>query len=231
MKTGVLYERKKRRKHGEVDIAAIVKKLKLIAGSLRWSGAVLMGLAVFGIGVIFQPLIEAEVRYALYPPRIEKPSKFGPLVDDWANWDVPNNDYSVFIPKIGAKSQIIGDVDAADEKAYNDALKKGVAAARGLASPGDRGTTYLFAHSTDSPLNYARFNAVFYLLDKLEVGDGIEVVYKDKLYKYTAASKEILAAEDVRYLVPQHDEEKLVLQTCYPPGTTWKRLVIVAKRI
>jgi LPXTG-site transpeptidase (sortase) family protein len=89
----------------------------------------------------------------------------------------------------------------------------------------------MFAHSTNSPINFARYNAVFYLLDKLAEGDRIEVVYQGKLYRYKTASREILAPDDVRYLVPQAMEEKLVLQTCYPPGTTWKRLVIVAKRI
>lgn len=230
MKTGVLYERKNRRKHGEVDISAIVKKLKAIARSLRWSGALLILVSFGGLFFVLQPLLAAELRYALNPPQVEKPSKFGFLVDDWANWEVPNPAYSIYIPKIDAKAQVIANVDAADEKAYQEALKQGVAAARGLANPGEVGTTYLFAHSTNSPINFARYNAVFYLLDKLEVGDGVEVVYQDKLYRYTATSREILEADDVRYLVPQADSEKLVLQTCYPPGTTWKRLVIVAER-
>jgi len=105
-----------------------------------------------------------------------------------------------------------------------------VAEASGLAHPGQKGTTYLFAHSTDSPLNYARYNAVFYLLDKLAPGDDIEVVYQGELYKYRVSATQVTSAKDVTHLTPQDEEEILVLQTCYPPGTTWKRLVVTTRR-
>ncbi|MCD8484243.1 sortase [Candidatus Woesebacteria bacterium] len=29
-------------------------------------------------------------------------------------------------------------------------------------------------------------------------------------------------------MAPQTEREQLILQTCYPPGTTWKRLLIIA---
>ncbi|MBI2587198.1 sortase, partial [Candidatus Amesbacteria bacterium] len=110
------------------------------------------------------------------------------------------------------------------------ALKMGVAEAKGLAHPGQIGTTFLFAHSVASPLDYARYNAVFYLLDKLVVGDDIEVVYKNKLFKYQVTSVQRLASSDTRYLRPQGDEALLVLQTCWPAGTRVGRLVLTAKR-
>jgi sortase A len=80
-------------------------------------------------------------------------------------------------------------------------------------------------------LDFARYNAVFYLLDKLTIGDEIQSVYKNELYKYQMVQREILLPNDTKYLVPQNLAEKLVLQTCYPPGTTWKRLIVIAKRI
>jgi LPXTG-site transpeptidase (sortase) family protein len=230
MKSGILYPQG-RKKHGEVNITHIVKQLKNAARRLRVLGALLFVGSIFGLVWIFTPLITAEINYTINPNREETVSKFGNLVDDWPNWEVPNNDYSIYIPKINAKSMVVPGVNAGDEKAYLAALKLGVASAQGLSNPGESGTTYLFAHSTNSPINFARYNAVFYLLDRMQVGDRIEVVYNGKLYKYTADSREILEADDVRYLTPQKTEEKLVLQTCYPPGTTWKRLVIVAKRV
>jgi LPXTG-site transpeptidase (sortase) family protein len=78
--------------------------------------------------------------------------------------------------------------------------------------------------------DFARYNAVFYLLHKLEVGDKIEIVYQGTLYKYSVEKKEILTAHDLKYFDPGVREERLVLQTCYPPGTAWKRMVVVAKR-
>jgi LPXTG-site transpeptidase (sortase) family protein len=232
MKSGILYPQG-RRKHAEVSITEIVKQLKKAAWRLRLLGAGLLLFSVIGLVWIFTPLLSAEISYSFRSHAEDRPSKFGNLVNDWPNWDVPNQDYSLYIPKINAKSMVVPGVNAGDEKAYLQALKLGVAAAQGMANPGELGTTYMFAHSTNSPLNYARYNAVFYLLDKINVGDRIEVVYNynGKLYRYQAAGREILDPTDVHYLTPQKQEEKLILQTCYPPGTTWKRLVIVAKRV
>lgn len=231
MKSGILYPQGKRRK-GEVKISAIVAHLKKLAFRLRFIGGSLIFVAVVGVAWIFMPLAQVELNYWLNPPPPErKPGKLAGLIEDLPNWEVPDESYSIFIPKIAATSRVIKDVNAASEQEYLDALKVGVAAARGLAYPGQKGTTYMFAHSTNSPINFARYNAVFYLLDRVNVGDSVEVMYQDKLYRYETVERRIMEPGDVSLLVPQSDEEKLVLQTCYPPGTTWKRLVIVARRI
>ena len=144
---------------------------------------------------------------------------------------MPDKDYSIYISKIGAISRVISNVDANNKKEYLEALKLGVAEAEGLAHPGQIGTTFLFAHSAASPLDYARYNAVFYLLDKLEIGDALEVFYKNKLLKYQVTSVQRLASSDTKYLRPQNEEELLVLQTCWPSGTAWKRLVLTARPV
>ena len=51
------------------------------------------------------------------------------------------------------------------------------------------------------------------------------------MYEYAVRSTAVLSAQDTRYLVPQKEKEQLVLQTCYPPGTSWKRLVVVLDRV
>lgn len=230
MRSGILYPQGKK-KSGEVDIAKIVEELKHIAWSLRWIGGILMGIAIFGLGLIYEPLASVELNYRLNPPVIPLPAPIVATKVELPTWPVPNPSYSIDIPKIGAISQVIPGVDAGNPQAYLAALKIGVAEAAGLSHPGELGTTYLFAHSTDSPINFARYNAVFYLLDKMTIGDDVEIVYRDKLYKYHITATEIIDPNNLKYLVPQTDEEKLVLQTCYPPGTTWHRLIIVAKRV
>ena len=226
VKSGTLYKRGGS-KSGELSVSRLVVKLKAVAWSLRWAGLVLILLAFGGMGFIFGPLAYQEARYYVQPPTAE--SKLGSALRDVPNWQPPNPAYSLYIPKIRAKSQVIGNVPVADEKAYLEALKRGVAEAAGLSHPGQPGTTYLFAHSTDSPLNFARYNAVFYLLDKLEAGDWVEVVYQNKLLRYKVVQVQILEANDTRYLTTGSPDEILVLQTCYPPGTSWRRLVVVAK--
>ncbi len=222
MKSGTLHQGK------ELNVGKLIAKLKVVAWGLKKIGTVLILVAICGMIVVYGPLLKAETNYQI---STNFKSKFADSLKPIPLWEVPDKSYSVYIPKIQAISRVIGNVDAGDEKVYLEALKIGVAEALGLAHPGQKGTTYLFAHSTDGPWNFARYNAVFYLLDKTEKGDIVEIVYKNKLYKYSVFSKSVLGAQDTRYLVPQDKEELLVLQTCWPPGTAWKRLVVVAKPV
>lgn len=139
--------------------------------------------------------------------------------------------YSIIIPKIGANAKIIPNIDAADEKAYLDALNKGVAHTLGTAFPGEGGHIFLFAHSTDYFWNVGTYNAVFYLLYKLERGDEVNIFYKNQRYTYKVIGKEIVDPSQVQYLTRKTDREFLTLQTCWPPGTTLKRLLVFAIRV
>jgi LPXTG-site transpeptidase (sortase) family protein len=237
----------------EVRISLMVAFLRTAAKVISWVGSTLIIVSVLGLVFVYIPLGMAEVRYAFSKTQLSK------AIQNWQkqawvqkldenktavlpaskpaeenlprDWAVPDINYSLYIPKINAISRVIPNVDAGDPKIYLPALKTGVAEALGLSHPGQAGTTYLFAHSVGTRWDFARYNAVFYLLEKLEIGDRVEIVYSNKLYRYEMAEREILAASDTKYLVPQTMAEKLVLATCYPPGTTWKRLVVVAKRI
>ena len=142
--------------------------------------------------------------------------------------------FSVTIPKISASSVVIPNVDPADPKIYLDALKKGIAHALGTGLPGVKSdinrTIYLFAHSTSAPSLVAQYNAQFYLLNKMEIGDEINLTFWAKNYKYRVTEIKITDPSDVSFLTPQTAKEILVLATCTPPGTTWKRLLVIAER-
>jgi sortase A len=139
-------------------------------------------------------------------------------------------EFSLVIPKIGANARVVKNVNAASEQEYLDALKSGIAHARGTGFPGEGGHIFLFAHSTDYIWNIGSYNAVFYLLYKLEIGDEINMFYKGQRYVYKVKEKAIIEPTDVEYLTRQTDYELLTLQTCWPPGTTLKRLIIGAER-
>jgi len=143
-----------------------------------------------------------------------------------------STDFGIVIPKIGANSNVVANVDAGDEKAYQDALQIGVAHAAGTAFPGAKEgnrKTYLFAHSTDNWWNINHYNAVFFLLKELNPGDEIVLFYNGRRYIYETVETKVVEADEVAYLVEPSDEEVLVLQTCWPPGTTLKRLLVIAK--
>lgn len=168
-----------------------------------------------GFGLLLAETIEQEKLYALQVAR---------------GFGVKNTDFSLYIPKISARAEIIHNVDPSNKEAMEAALMRGVAHARGSSFPGVRGGTYLFAHSTDAPLNFSRFNAVFYLLREQEIGDEIYVFFLDRLYKYKVTEKQIVNGDDISWLTGAAvGEERLILQTCWPPGTTFKRLIVVAQ--
>lgn len=140
-------------------------------------------------------------------------------------------DFSVVIPKIGANARIISNVDVSNESAYLDALKKGVGHALGTAFPGEGGHVFLFAHSTDYFWNVGTYNAIFYLLHKLVKEDEIDIFYKGVRYKYRVVDTRIVDPSEVEYLTRKTNREFVTLQTCWPPGTTLKRLLVFAVRV
>lgn len=141
----------------------------------------------------------------------------------------PDPNFSIIVEKIGASAPVIPSVNASDKATYDQALKRGVAHALGTAFPGKPGVSYLFAHSTDTIFNVPRFNAVFYLLKDVEVGDRVVVFFNGRRFDYLVTERKITPPEDVSYFTMKTEEQILVLQTCYPPGTTWKRLLVIAK--
>lgn len=139
-------------------------------------------------------------------------------------------DFSIIIPKIGANSRIIPNVDASNETEYLAALKKGVAQVAGTAFPGEGGHIFLFAHSTDYFWNVSAYNAIFYLLYKLQKNDEVDLFYKGQRYVYRVIGSQVVDPSEVQYLTRKTNREFLTLQTCWPPGTTLKRLLIFAVR-
>lgn len=139
--------------------------------------------------------------------------------------------FSIVIPKIGANARIVTGVDTSSERDYIEALKKGVAQALGTAFPGEGGHIFLFAHSTDYWWNVSAYNAIFYLLGKLETGDEINIFYKGERYVYRVIGSKVVDPSEVEYITRKTNAEFLTLQTCWPLGTTFKRLLIFATRV
>lgn len=138
--------------------------------------------------------------------------------------------FSILIPKIGASEKITPNVDASNPDEYLKALQTSVAHAKGSVFPGMDGTVYLFAHSTDNWWDVGRYNAVFYLLKDLVPGDQIVIFFEGKRYNYIVKSNTIGDASDVTYLEhSQGSGQRVILQTCWPPGTTWKRVFVEAE--
>lgn len=210
---------------------------------LRSIGNFLILFALFGVSMTIGPALFYEAKFQIDTLRglryvistqTEGKSQLGNL--NGATTQIitpPDTLFSIVIPKIGASSHVVINVDSNNESEYLTALKQGIAHAKGTVFPGMKGTSFYFAHSTDSFWNVGRYNAVFYLLKDLTPGDDIALFFNNYRYNYTVTQTKIIDPNDVDLLVnAQKDtEEKIVLQTCWPPGTTWKRLLVVAKPV
>jgi LPXTG-site transpeptidase (sortase) family protein len=137
----------------------------------------------------------------------------------------------LIIPKIAVRTKVLTNIDPNKESEYNSVLSNKAAHAAGSSFPGQKGLIYLFGHSTNSIFNLNFFNPVFYSVKNLEKGDELALLYQGKLYKYRIDDKKIVEADDLSNLQAEPNEEKLILQTCWPPGTSWKRLLLIASPI
>jgi len=203
----------------------------------------LAGILLFWAGFLiliftFLPVVIQEVRYDLYRPTTDfkiastpeqaKQLKEEPKLTDTIITPV-NFDFSLVIPKIGVNSTVFANIDSGDPAVYLPVLKKGVAHAKGSALPNQRGPVFIFAHSTDTFYNIGQYNAIFFLLGKLKVGDSAYIFHQNRQYSYLVTGKQVVDSEAIPDLVRSTPGNTLILQTCYPPGTTIKRLLVYAK--
>lgn len=178
---------------------------------------ILLSLAFFIF--IFFPVAKVEINYNLNKPKANI-SQITPV----------DKDFGIVIPKIGANAKIIANVDPYNSNTYQVALTKGVAQAKGTVSPDKNGNMFLFSHSSSNIVNAGRYNSVFYLLSKLNKNDEVYIYYKGARYKYKVSDKNIVDAKNVSYLSSVSNEKILTLMTCWPAGTSYKRLVVIAKQ-
>ena len=224
----------------------------------RSIGNFLLLFAIFGVFATFGPSLYYEVKFRTIQIRgitFDVPSEtsaFGELADQQipgqqtqtsgpsfgdllrGRKEIPlipsDTDFSIVIPKIGATSKVIPNVDPGDKSKFLPALQEGVAHAQGTFFPGQAGNIYLFAHSTDNFWDVGRYNAIFYLLKDLKEGDDVVIFYQDVRHNYKVTDSKIINPSDVSYITnAKTEKEMLILQTCWPPGTTWQRLMVFAE--
>jgi LPXTG-site transpeptidase (sortase) family protein len=205
-------------------------------GKLEKTGIALIAVSVLLVISIFYPVIMEEIRYSVSPKNNSAKVESQEQATQEKNTDGENiiipvdEDFGIVIPKISANAKVIPDVDAQNSAVYQRALTKGVAQAKGTSYPGENGNIFIFAHSSADFYEANRYNAVFYLLSKMEKGDEIYLFYKEKKYRYQVLEKKTVGADEINYL-DKNAGNQLTLMTCWPPGTTLKRLVVIAKPV
>ncbi len=210
---GIIYQVGKSKSHSEFFLRPKLLA-RVVYHLFRTVGFGFVAFAITGIIFSFYPIVKEEIKYHLVKPEGQI-SGFGELISEASGI---NSYFSLNIPKTGAKANIISNVDAGNFAEYSRALKEGIAHAKGTNFPGQGRVIYLFSHN----------NAVFYLLGRLNEGDKISVYFLDHKYVYRVDEKVVVPANDISWLNEKDSGERLILQTCDPPGTSLRRLLVIA---
>ncbi len=227
-RSGVIYQYRPTKRKGNFSFA-------------RVASVALIALSLGGIAGPLAPAVRLETHYAFSFARhslakLEErplpkavPVVFNPLkTEDGASIEPASKDFGLIIPKVGINTAVIPAVNPADPGQYLEALKKGVAHASTSYFPDEDGTVYLFSHSTNYDWFVTDLNAVFYLLKNLSEGDLVVIFYKGAQYTYKLREKRVVKPTETSYLIPQKGTKTLILQTCWPPGSTAERLLLFA---
>lgn len=176
-------------------------------------GNALMAFSALGLLFIYYPFLKE----LFFPPQVTFQMR-------------KETNFSIEIPSIKVFSKVIANVDPFNEKEYIEKLKYGVAQAKGSSLPGEGGTVYLFAHSSDVPWRITRYNTAFFKLDFAKNNDTIYIRRNGREYMYKVYAKKTVWPSEISYLTkPQGDI--LILQTCTPVGTALQRLLVFAKPV
>lgn len=144
----------------------------------------------------------------------------------------PTKDDEVIIPKINVQIPLDFTTKTTDEKAFEEALDRGVAHYPTTALPGQQGNTSFFGHSSNNIFNPGKYKFAFVLLNELVPGDKFYLTYQGTVYTYQVYDKKVVAANAVEILNPVPDKKATaMLVTCDPPGTTLRRLAIWGEQI
>lgn len=223
-----------------------MKTIKSDNQYLRWihkTGTALVAVSVLVLLLTFLPVIKEEVKYQLWPQHkdvivmtremAQKELEKNTAQSQAAN-DViypTDENFGIVVPKIGANTSVVPDVDWRDAFVYQRALTKGVAHAVGTAHPGEAGNIFIFSHSGVDFYEANRYNAQFYLLTKLVAGDEVYLFYKKQKFVYRVVEQKIVSPESVEYITGDTTKKTLTLMTCWPAGTTIRRLIVVANQV
>ena len=139
---------------------------------------------------------------------------------------LPTSEYSVspnrvIIKKIGVNAPIVESVSS------EYGLSQGAWHIPKTSSPDKGGNTVITGHRFKYlPPN----NLTFYLFHKLEIGDIVSIIWKEKDYFYRIKEIKIVPDTDLSILNPIN-KPTLTMFTCHPIYSTEKRLVVVGELI
>ncbi|MDD3434810.1 MAG: Sortase family protein [Parcubacteria group bacterium ADurb.Bin305] len=134
------------------------------------------------------------------------------------------------IPKLKLEAPI-KTVEVPDLKLIEKKLTEGVVIYPG-GIPGEN-YTIILGHSSQYPWQPGHYKSVFSLLNELDQGDEIIVIWKNKVLLFQVQEKRIFlpwpqGEDTTETIFPPEDRPLLILQSCWPVGVAYKRVAVKA---
>ncbi len=182
--------------------------------------------------------VEKNVQYWVAPGTIRTSDSLQsirllPLAEDAQPRELPDQAMLV-IDSIGIKAPIVFNVPPDNDMIYQH-LSDGVVHYSATAKPGLPGTAVILGHSSAYPWYKGDYGAVFALLGKLKPGDRFYVHYSDdRTFVYQVHQSLIFnpfANDGQLEALENAPGTHLILISCYPVGTNYKRIAVQADLI
>ncbi len=203
--------------------------------------AIFVGTFVLFFGLLNIRFLSANVRYWLAPGTIrvadslQNAIKLLPLAA--RAQDLPLSDHAhLVIDSIGVDAPIVFGVGS-DEQSVYDNLTYGVVHYSDTPKPGATagGVSVILGHSSAYPWYKGKYGSVFSLLGKLKPGDKFYVQYDDdRLFIYEVKQSIVFnpfSSDERLQAIEQSKTPTLVLLSCWPVGTNYRRIAIQAELV
>lgn len=202
-----------------------------LLGLFRGFVVLLIGAALVIVVQTTAPRIEATADLTTVPSSDPVLTAAAPVV---AEETVPDNYLGeVIIPKIAVTAPMY-EPSSFDQEVMTKELERGVIHIPETAAIGMPGNTVIAGHSSFYPWVKSDYKTIFKDLGDLNTGDFItvrvpEANNTEREYMYRVTEKRVVMADDEWIFEQPGDKNLLTLGTCWPIGTTLRRLMVRAE--
>ena len=144
----------------------------------------------------------------------------------------------LIIPDLNINAPLIdteenGVIDFSKEN-FDQELTKGVVKYPTTPTPGNKGNTLIFGHTSSEWWKKNEYGVIFRNIPKLKAGQKFYVIWNGKKTAYEMLERKVVRPKDVEnyyHEFSDKNESYLTLMGCYPIWTADKRMMVVAKKI
>ena len=137
------------------------------------------------------------------------------------------------IPSLGVRAPIVLEKSLDPNKIF-DRLEDGVVHYSGSSLPGQKGAAIILGHSSAYPWYKGKYGSVFALLGRLKTGDRIIINSGEKTLVYEVKESLIFNPPFKNTGLERltaADGSSIILISCWPVGTNYKRIAVRADLI